>query len=323
MISDKDIEKIYLDILKIRIIEETISKKYKDQEMRCPIHLSVGQEAVAAGICELLKKEDSILSAHRSHAHYIAKGGDIKKMLGELYGKASGCAKGKGGSMHLIDLDAGLIAAVPIVGSTIPIGVGAAWGKKLKNKKDKTVIFFGEGATETGVFHESLGFASLHEIPVIFICENNLYSVYTHIKDRQSEKRSLKTIVEGHGIKYLYGNGNNMDEVLDISKQSIDHIETKQQPILLEFDTYRWLEHCGPGNDDYLNYRDEEETKSWLKNCPINLFEKKLLNSGAITKKEIDDNLQMLDNEILEAFLDAKNADFLPASSLYDDIYSE
>ena len=315
-------KELLFKMYRIRQVELKIAEMYSEQEMRCPIHLSVGQEAVATGICQLLRKEDSILSAHRSHAHYIAKGGSIKKMLGELYGKISGCAKGKGGSMHLIDLEAGLIAAVPIVGSTIPIGVGVAWGKKLKNKKDKTAIFFGEGATETGVFHESLGFASLHNIPVIFICENNLYSVYTHVRDRQSKKRSLKTIVEGHGIQYLYGNGNNMEEVLNISKQSIEYIETKQLPILLEFDTYRWLEHCGPGNDDHLNYRDEQETKSWLDNCPINLFEKKLLISGAITKKEIDENLEALNNEILEAFMDAKNAEFLPASSLYDDIYS-
>ncbi len=316
-------KQLLFKMYRIREVELKIAEMYSEQDMRCPIHLSVGQEAVAAGICQLLSKEDSILSAHRSHAHYIGKGGSITKMLGELYGKSSGCAKGKGGSMHLIDLEAGLIAAVPIVGSTIPIGVGAAWGKKLQNKKDKTVIFFGEGATETGVFHESLGFAALHEIPVIFICENNLYSVYTHVRDRQSSKRSLKTIVEGHGIQYLYGNGNNMDEVLEISKKSIKHIEEKKLPILLEFDTYRWLEHCGPGNDDHLNYRDEVETKRWLENCPIALFEKKLLDSDVVTKIEIDENLELLNNEILKAFEDAKKADFLPASSLYDDIYSD
>lgn len=321
---NKDIAKqLLFRMYRIREVELKIAEMYSEQEMRCPVHLSVGQEAVAAGICQLLTQKDSILSAHRSHAHYIGKGGSIKKMLGELYGKSTGCAKGKGGSMHLIDLEAGLIAAVPIVGSTIPIGVGAAWGNKLQNNKDKTIIFFGEGATETGVFHESLGFAALHEIPVIFICENNLYSVYTHIRDRQSNKRSLKTIVEGHGIKYLHGNGNDMDEVFEISKQSIEHIKVNKSPILLEFDTYRWLEHCGPDNDDHLNYRDETVTKKWLENCPINLFQTKLLDVGIVTKKEIDKNLELLNREILEAFADAKKADFLPASSLYDDIYSD
>ncbi len=308
---------------RIRQVELKIAELYAEQEMRCPVHLSVGQEAVATGVCHLLNKKDSILSAHRSHAHYIAKGGDIKKMLGELYGKVTGCAKGKGGSMHLIDLDAGLIAAVPIVGSTIPIGVGAAWAKKLKNKNEKTVIFFGEGATETGVFHESLGFAALHNIPVIFVCENNLYSVYTHVRERQAENRSLKTIVEGHGIKYLFGNGNDIDTVLDNSQKAIDYINNEKSPILLEFDTYRLLEHCGPNNDDHLNYRNEIEVQSWIDKCPISLYENKLVSSGVISLEEIKKRLEILDEEINKAFDHARTAEFLPIESLYEDIYSE
>ena len=219
---------LLFNMYKIRNVELKIAELYTEQEMRCPVHLSVGQEAVAVGVCHFLSNNDNILSAHRSHAHYIAKGGNVDEMLGELYGKETGCAKGKGGSMHLIDLKVGLIAAVPIVGSTIPIGVGAAWGKKLKGEKNKTVIFFGEGATETGVFHESIGFAALHKIPVIFVCENNLYSVYTHVENRQAKNRSLKNIVEGHGIKHLHGNGNNVMEVYNIANEAIKHVQDIQ-----------------------------------------------------------------------------------------------
>ena len=150
--------KLLREMLRIRQIETSIAKKYKEQEMRCPVHLSVGQEAVAVGICQNLNKKDKIVTAHRSHAHYLAKGGSLKKMLAELYGKFTGCAKGFGGSMHLIDLNSGVAAAVPIVGSTIPIAVGASWGLGLQNKKNIVCVFFGDGATEEGVFQESLNF---------------------------------------------------------------------------------------------------------------------------------------------------------------------
>ena len=177
-------------MLRIRMVEETISRRYSEWKMRCPVHLSIGQEAPAVGVMENLKKEDKIVTAHRSHAHYLAKGGNLNSMIAELYGKETGCAKGKGGSMHLIDLKAGVTAAVPIVGSTIPIGVGLSWSIKLERKKNIVVIFFGDGATEEGVFQESLDFASLHNLPVLFVCENNEFSVYSHLSKRQSKKRN-------------------------------------------------------------------------------------------------------------------------------------
>ena len=186
--------KLYYEMIRIRRIEECISQKYKEQEMRCPIHLSIGQEAIPVGICQNLTKKDKIVTAHRSHAHYLAKGGDLKSMISELHGRETGCAEGKGGSMHLIDLKAGVMAAVPIVGSTIPIGVGISWGIKLKKQNNILVIFFGDGATEEGVFQESLDFASLHNLPVLFVCENNDFSVYSHISKRQSSKRNILNI---------------------------------------------------------------------------------------------------------------------------------
>jgi pyruvate dehydrogenase E1 component alpha subunit len=191
MIDNQTLYNLYYKILRIRLIEKEISNKYTEWKMRCPTHLSIGQESIPASICENLKKNDAIVSAHRCHAHYLSKGGSLKKMLAEIYGKVSGCAKGRGGSMHLIDYSVNFNAAVPIVGSTLPIGVGIAWANKLKNKKNVVVIFFGDGATEEGAFLESIDFASLHNLKILFVCENNQYSVYSNIKKRQSNSRSI------------------------------------------------------------------------------------------------------------------------------------
>ncbi len=167
------------------MVEEKIAKLYPEQEMRCPVHLCIGQEAICVGVCANLGPEDYVLSNHRSHGHYLAKGGDLKAMMAEIYGKVTGCCQGKGGSMHLVDLPSRFLGAVLIVGSTIPIAVGAALGTVMEGEQRVTVVFLGEGATEEGVFHESLNFAALKKLPVIFVCENNYFSVYPHLSVRQ------------------------------------------------------------------------------------------------------------------------------------------
>ena len=309
-------------MLRIRRVELQIANLYSEQEMRCPIHLSVGQEAVAVGVCSLLKNVDKIFSAHRSHAHYLAKGGNLKSMISELYGKSSGCAMGIGGSMHLLDLKAGLIAAVPIVGSTIPIAVGSAWSEKLRNINNITAAFFGEGATETGVYHETLGFASLQKIPIIFICENNKYSVYTKLEDRQSPDRSIKKNVESFGIKYFEANGNDVIKVYCQMKKALDYIKKYKKPVFLHFDTYRHLEHCGPNDDDHLAYRPKLEVIKWKKNCPITKLEKSLIKKSLLTKNKIQIMNKKIDDEINLAFSFSKKSKFFKKSNLNKYIYS-
>ena len=321
--DNKLIKDQFFQMLRIRKVELKISELYPEEEMRCPVHLSVGQEAVAVGVCSALQKKDIALSAHRSHAHYLAKGGDLKSMLAELYGKKTGCAEGKGGSMHLIDLEAGLIAAVPIVGSTIPIAVGSAWGNMMQDKSVTTAVFFGEGATETGVFHESLGFASLHNMPMIFVCENNLYSVYSSLEVRQSNKRNNIKIAEGHGIVSLKGEGNDVSSVYGVIKESISIIKKQKGPVYVEFDTYRWLEHCGPNDDDHLRYRKDKEVKKWKINCPIEKTKDYLLNNKLADEKEIQTVSLELDDEIEAAFEFAKTSPFLDKKHLYTSIYSD
>jgi TPP-dependent pyruvate/acetoin dehydrogenase alpha subunit len=271
---------LYCSMLKIRRVEERIVALYSQGDMRCPTHFSIGQEAVAAGVCRHLRVEDHVISAHRSHAHYIGKGGNLRAMFAELYGKVDGCASGKGGSMHLIDLSVNFLGCVPIVGSTIPIGVGASFGAMLQDRAAVTVIFFGDAATETGVFHESVNFAAVHQLPVLFVCENNLYSVNTPLDARQPANRTIAELVRGHGIMTSQHDGQLVETVDAATAHTIAHVRNKGGPALLEFITYRWLEHCGPLGDVHLGYRTQQEFDSWVARCPIRLHRKLLEDDG-------------------------------------------
>ena len=314
---------LFFSMLRIRMVEEKIAELYSEQEMRCPVHLSIGQEAIAVGVCEHLYREDIVMSAHRAHAHYLAKGGDLKSMIAELYGKATGCAMGKGGSMHLVDLNSGFFAAVPIVGSTIPIAVGVAWAFKLKKSSNIVAVFLGDGATEEGVFFESLDFASLKNIPILFVCENNFYSVYSQLDVRQAPGRNLSALAESHGIKSFTGDGNNVDQVSELTKEAIEHIKSNHSPAFVELDTFRWLEHCGPNDDDDLGYRKKGELEQWLKKDPINSYKSKMIKSHQLNEKEILESMEAISAEINEAFKFAKESPFPDQSILNKHIYKD
>lgn len=316
-------KKLFLKMQRIRMVEECIAKRYSEWKMRCPVHLSIGQEASAVGVIENLSKNDKIVTAHRSHAHYLAKGGDLKSMISELYGKETGCAKGKGGSMHLIDLKAGIVAAVPIVGSTIPIGVGLAWAMKLKKKKNVVVIFFGDGATEEGVFQESLDFACLYNLPALFVCENNEFSVYSHISKRQSKKRNILQIARAIGINSTKLPGNDVTKIYNLSKKILKNIKKNSKPHLVIIDTFRRLEHCGPNNDDHLGYRSKKYIKKWLKNDPLKKIEKYILTSKIMSELRLKKTKIKIEKEILLAFQFAERSKFPPKRALFEDIYAE
>tara|TARA_Y100000766_G_C18892071_1_gene599057 strand:+ start:732 stop:1691 length:960 start_codon:yes stop_codon:yes gene_type:complete len=313
---------LYSTMQRIRLVEEKIAAEYHKEEMRCPVHLSIGQEAVPAGISELLSKDDHVVSAHRSHAHYLAKGGDLNKMISELFGKVTGCAGGKGGSMHLIDPKVNVTAAVPIVGSSISIGTGVGFGIKKLGLDNVVVVYFGDGATEEGAFSESLDFAALFELPVLFVCENNLYSVYTNLSTRQAQDRNLQKISEGHAVYSLIGDGNDVMDVYATSRKALDYIKNEKRPALVEFKTYRWLEHCGPNCDDHLSYRKENELLNWKRKCPIDQIVKVLLNQGH-SLDEIKDHERSLSQEIEEAFLYARESAFPDSKKLYSKIYAK
>lgn len=283
------------NIILIRVVEELIVKYYHQQEMRCPVHLGIGQEAVAAGVCSSLDQEDKVLSGHRNHGHYLAKGGNIKSMLAEIYGKKSGCCKGVGGSMHMTDQSVGFIAATPIVGSTIPIACGVAYNQKINKEKAVTTVFFGDGATETGVFFESLNLAALKKLPIVFVCEDNDFSVYSPKNVRIPETRNWERFVEGIGVKYSYVDGQLGDEVVNCTLEARSRA-IQGQPQFIHAKTYRYREHCGPNYDDDLGYRDAKIVEKFLKNDPLILMSEKL----GLDKFEIKNRCKRVETQVLE-----------------------
>lgn len=316
------LKKLYESVLRIRMVEEKIAALYPEQEMRCPVHFSIGQEAVAAGVCEALEKDDYVLSSHRSHGHYLAKGGNLNAMLAELYGKATGCTGGRGGSMHLIDLSAGFLGATPIVASTIPIAVGAAFAIMMRREKRVAVAFFGDGAVEEGVCHESINFAVLKKLPVVFVCENNLYSVYSPLSVRQPESRKIYLQVQGHGIESFTLDGNDVGEVYEHAMRAAEKARSGRGPTFLEFSTYRWLEHCGPFYDNDLGYRTEEEFLKWKKTCPVKRIEERLKAEGVLANKDFERVKIKLEKEISEAVNFAKSSPFPDGSDMEEDVFS-
>ncbi len=313
---------LYYDMLRIRMVEEKIAELYPEQEMRCPVHLCVGQEAIAVGVCAHLSEDDYVLSNHRSHGHYLAKGGDLKAMVAEIYGKVTGCSQGKGGSMHLVDLSAGFLGATPIVGSTIPIAVGVAFASAAQRNQRVTVVFFGDGAIEAGVFHESLNFAALKKLPVLFVCENNFYSVYSRISVRQPEHREIFDLARGYGVESYRGDGNNIIEVYRLAEQAVRKARQGEGSTLLEFKTYRWREHCGPNYDNDLGYRTEIEFLDWRQRCPIEKFKRQLMKDEIVSNQDIEAIVRELEAEINEAIVFAKKSQFPDETFLLEHVYA-
>ena len=316
MMDQTKIFELWRGMLRIRMVEEAIAEHYPEQEMRCPVHLSIGQEAAAVGVCGALRKKDWVFSGHRSHAHYLAKGGDLKRMIAEIYGKSTGCCGGKGGSMHLTDQEAGFIGATPIVGSTVPIAVGAALTSQLREDCRVVVIFLGDGAMEAGVVHESLNFAVLKKLPVLFACENNLYSVYSPLEVRQPAQRSLSQLASGHGIQTMFVDGNDVSAVFEASSKACQSIRSGNAPIFLEMPTYRWREHCGPNYDNDIGYRTEEEFQSWKVNDPLERIRLR------IESKKIKSLTEELRQEIEEAFAFAKSSPFPDSQIALEHVYA-
>jgi len=301
---------LYQELLRIRLIEEEIAKRYSEQKMRCPIHLSIGQEAIAVGVGKTLLKTDYLVSNHRAHAHYLAKGGNLKKMIAEIYGKVDGCCSGIGGSMHLIDLEVGGVGTTPIVAGSLPVGVGVAFASLLKKENRITTIFFGEAATEEGVWAESINFAALKKLPILFVCENNFYSCYSPLSVRQAPGRSRPDIVRAHGMLALEGYGNDVDEVYRVTQKAVDYIREGNGPCFVEFDTYRYHEHCGPNIDDDAGYRPKEEIEYWHQRCPVRLYEERLIKEAVLNPEIIDGMKKELHREIDEAFAFAEKSPF-------------
>lgn len=301
------------EMLRIRVIEQRIADRYGEKEMRCPVHLSIGQEAVAVGVCAHLRPQDRAMSAHRSHGHYLAKGGDVRAMLGELYGRAIGCCGGRGGSMHLMDQANGFWGAVPIVGSTLPIALGLAFADQRQGRDALTVAFLGEGATEEGVFPETLNLACVLRVPLLFVCEDNGFSVYTPLSARRAPDWDFGAFVRSHGSLSFSGHGNDVEEVVRVTGEALAAMRAHPgRPCVLSFDTWRYYEHCGPGQDDHLGYREAEDIKHWAERCPIAVARRRLAEMDPAAEAALDTEAARLKAEV-DAVIEAVRQSPRPA----------
>ena len=309
-ISSATIRAMYVTMLRIRIFEERVAELVSPPaEIICPCHLYTGQEAVATGVCSALRKDDYVFSTHRSHGHYIAKGGDLKTLMAELYGKVTGCSKGRGGSMHLASPDVGLPGSSAIVAGTIPLAVGAALAFSIQKKNGVSVAFFGDGAAGEGAFYESLNFASLKKLPVIFVCENNLYSTHMPISACLANTDIYK-MAEVFNMSSVRVDGNNVIEVFKVANKAIEDARCGKGPTLIECKTYRWRGHVGPNFDIDKGLRSEEELEYWLNRCPIKMLEEFLLKHSIISKSEKLRIYATIEKEIEESVVFAKESPY-------------
>ncbi len=320
-----NIERVRLlhGVKRIRCVEETIAARYSEGKMRCPTHLCTGQEAVAVGVCATLRNTDFAVSTHRSHGHYLAKGGDLSRMLAEIYGKSTGCSSGHGGSMHLIDESVGFMGSTSIVGGTIPVGTGLGLSVSLKGTDQVSCVFLGDGSTEEGVFYESLNFAVIKQLPVLYICENNLYSVYSPIQVRQPANRKIYELARSLGVPSETGDGNDVLDVYAKTSRAVASIRSGGGPVLLEFSTYRWREHCGPNFDNDIGYRSEQEYLDWKQKDPVEVFEAKLCGDEVLSKEALSEMERSIVAEVNDAFAFAENSPFPSPDQLGKYLYKE
>ena len=308
-------------MMRIRCIEETLADLYAEQEMRTPTHFSIGQEAVAVGVCAALEREDVVYSGHRCHAHYLAKGGSLIGMVGELYGKEIGAAKGRGGSVHLTQPDIGVVAASAILGQTIAVAVGSAFAFQMDGASRVAVSFFGDGAVEEGIFHESLNFAAVRKTPVVFVCENNLYSTHTPLSVRHPAGLPIYERARAYGIPAAHVDGNDALAVYREAQRAVAHCRSGAGPWFMECATYRWREHVGPLWDFDRGYRSKAEVDEWMARCPITRLSATCLEESMCTEDELQSWRREFLQEITDAVAVAKRSPFPSVERLRDRTY--
>ena len=296
-IPNEKLVQMYRGMLRIRHFENRVKDLFAAGEMPGFVHLYLGEEAVAVGACSALKDDDYITSTHRGHGHILAKGGEMKYMMAELYGKATGYNKGKGGSMHIAWPKLGILGANGIVSGGIPIATGAAFSAKYRKSGQVAVCFFGDGAASEGTFHEAVNIASAFDLPVVYVCENNLYGVGT----RQRDVRNIEDIADrgtAYGIPGLVVDGNNVIAVYEAVYEAVKRARKGEGPSLLECKTYRWRTHF-EGEPD--TYRPPEEVKAWLKREPIAPYRKELIEQGVIDETKVEQIEKEVQKELEEA----------------------
>jgi TPP-dependent pyruvate/acetoin dehydrogenase alpha subunit len=315
-------QELFYAMLRIRRIQERIESLYLQDEMKTPVHLYIGQEAIAAGFCSVLHRDDYISSTHRSHGHYLAKGGDLKALIAELYCKTGGCSKGFGGSMHVVDVSVGHFGSSSIVGGGIPIGTGLGLAIKMQANNRVSVVFFGDGAADEGVLYESINFAMLKKLPVVYVLENNQWSVCSHVSTRkagdnifhQADPRLLLTRkIDGNDILKTY----------ETASEVIEHARQGLGPSFIECETYRILGHAGCAMQDSTEYRDQAEVEAWKSKCPVDTFRNTLLAETVLTQKTLNKMEKQIASEINDAFEFAQRSPLPIREDLQNNLFCE
>jgi acetoin:2,6-dichlorophenolindophenol oxidoreductase subunit alpha len=307
--SIERLEDLYRTMLRIRLAEECLVGPILDGDVCTPCHLYSGQEAIATGLCAALMKGDCVFGCHRSHGHYLAKGGSLKAMMAEIYCKEAGCSGGRGGSMHLIDPDVGMMGSAPIVAGTISLAVGAALAASIRKDGRVSVSFFGDGATGEGVLYESINFAALKRLPVIFACENNLYATHMPIRECRVDVPIYK-IAESFGMDCHVLDGNDVLEIFEASQKAVEACRKGRGPVFMEFMTYRFRGHVGPDDNiqgGHMDIRPKDEIEAWRQKDPIIRFEKYLLERQLINEERMSAIRDGVASEISEALNGAIN----------------
>jgi TPP-dependent pyruvate/acetoin dehydrogenase alpha subunit len=299
----------------IRRVEEEIIRLYPTDKIKSPVHLSIGQEAVAAAVCDHLDKADVVFGTYRGHALYLAKGGDVPRMMAELYGKVDGCARGKAGSMHLVDPAVGMMGTSAVVATGVSNAVGAALALKMQRSKAIVVCFFGEGATDEGAWHESMNFASLKKLPILFICENNFFAIYSHVKDRMAGP-GLRARSKAYGIDAELIEDHEPMKLHERAGAAVAAVRSGAGPRFLECMTYRWRDHVGPGEDRIHKYRPDEELDAKIEGDNLKIV-------GDLLPGDLRQSIEDAEEKrVADAIAFAEASTFPEDQEIYDHVFS-
>ncbi|HSB04123.1 MAG TPA: thiamine pyrophosphate-dependent enzyme [Thermodesulfobacteriota bacterium] len=298
---------MYRTMLRIRRFEEKVVDLYARQMVMGVVHLYIGEEAVATGVCANLRRDDYITSTHRGHGHCIAKGGELRFMMAELFGRTTGYCKGKGGSMHIANFEIGILGANGIVGAGMPIAGGAGLSIKMRRTDQVVACFFGDGACNQGAFHESLNLAALWKLPVIYVCENNQYAISV-AQHRAGSIVDYYLRKSSYGIEGCKVDGNDVLAVSGAAREAVDRARRGEGPTLMECKTYRWRGHYEGEADRTYTYRSRDETEEWITDCPIERFRKRLFEEGILKEADFTALEEEIRKELEEAIQFAKDS---------------
>ncbi|HLS06637.1 MAG TPA: thiamine pyrophosphate-dependent dehydrogenase E1 component subunit alpha [Bacillota bacterium] len=317
-ITNEKLLQMYEQMLLIRRFEEKVDELFKQGLIYGTTHLCIGQEATAVGTCAVLQAGDKITSTHRGHGHSIAHGASIDRMMAELFGRTTGYCKGKGGSMHIADVESGNLGANGIVAGSIPLAVGAALTAKMQGLSYVTVCFFGDGATNEGSFHEALNMASIWQLPVVFVCENNQYGMSSSVKEMTNIKH-LSTRAKAYGFPGVTIDGNDLIQVVETTHEAVTRARAGQGPTLIEMETYRWMGHS---KSDRGKYRTETEVNAWKERDPIRRYEQVLHDAELLSADKIEEIKQMVESHVQAAIEYAEKSPKPVPEDVISDVYA-